>query len=106
MATAEEISVEVVAAMPDRQELCRVRLPAGANAAAALELAGLQSRFPDIPWPDCELAIWGRPVGANEVLRDGDRVEVLRPLELDPRDARRELAREGQFMGTSKYDED
>ncbi|MGI9262854.1 MAG: RnfH family protein [Woeseiaceae bacterium] len=105
MATAEEISVEVVAAMPDRQELCRVTLPTGSSAATALELAGLKSRFPEVPWTHCSLAIWGRPVAADQALRDGDRVEVLRPLELDPRDARRELAREGQFMGSSGGDE-
>ena len=43
--------------------------------------------------------MWGRVVSPQQTLRDGDRVEILRPLEIDPRDARRHLAREGQFMG-------
>jgi putative ubiquitin-RnfH superfamily antitoxin RatB of RatAB toxin-antitoxin module len=105
MAIAEEISVEVVVAVPDRQELCSLRLPKGASVASALEAAGVQSRFPEIEWTHCRLALWGTPVGAGRALRDGDRVEVLRPLRLDPRDARRELARDGQYMSTTRSDE-
>lgn len=106
MASAEEITVEVVAALPDRQALCSIRLPAGANVADAVAIADMQARFPEIKWTECEYAIWGIPVAADRALQDGDRVEVLRPLALDPRDARRELARAGQFMGTAGRDED
>jgi len=102
MAPADEILVEVVVARPDRQALCSLRLPAGTDAAGAVKQADLQSKFPEIEWRACKLAIWGRPVAGNQVLGDGDRVEVLRPLQLDPRDARRQLAKDGQFMGTSK----
>ena len=106
MATADEIQVEVVVARPDRQALCSLRLPTGTDAAGAVTRADLQATFPDIELQACKLAVWGRPVAADHVLADGDRVEVLRPLELDPRDARRELAKDGQFMGTSKQDDD
>jgi len=106
MASADEIAVEVVVAMPDRQELCGLRLPAGTDAAGAVQRAGLRSKFPEINWSNSKLAVWGRIVSADYLLKDGDRVEVIRPLELDPRVARRALARDGQFMGTSKRDED
>ena len=106
MATADEIQVEIVVAMPDRQVLRSLRLPVGTDALGAVTKADLQSRFPDLDLKACRLAVWGRPVAGSHVLAEGDRVEVLRPLQLDPRDARRELAREGQFMGTSKQDDD
>ena len=58
-------------------------LPSGAKAADALNAAG----WPTLPkgWA---LAIWGRRVGADEVLRSGDRLELLRPLSVDPMQAR------------------
>ncbi len=58
-----------------------LRLPAGSTAVQALTLAG---------W-DCEgvsLGIWGRKVGPDAVLREGDRLELYRPLTVDPMQAR------------------
>lgn len=106
MASADGIAVEVVVAMPDRQELCSLRLPPGTDAAGAVTLAGLRSKFPELDWSDTKVAVWGRVVSPEYLLADGDRVEVLRPLALDPRDARRTLARAGQFMGSAGSTDD
>ena len=102
MGIDELIPVEVVVAMPSRQEIARIELPAGSTAAAALAVARFEATFGDIDFQRCELAIWGEPVRRDRVLRSGDRVEVLRPLAIDPRDARRALAMVGKSMGATE----
>ena len=106
MANAESIEIEVVAATPERQKLVIVSLPSGASAQDAIDQSGFRESFPDLDWTGCSQAIWGDPVEPGRVLKQGDRVEILRPLAFDPRDARRELAKEGQYMGGVRPDED
>jgi len=106
MANAESIDIEVVAATPVRQKLVTVTLPSGTSAQDAIDQSGLRESFPDLDWTGYGLAIWGEPVEPGRVLKQGDRVEILRPLAFDPRDARRELAKEGQHMGGVRPDED
>jgi len=105
MATAEQILVEVVVALEERQVLIPIYVPADAEAGEAVDMADIQERFPEIDLAASQLAIWGSPVERNHALKASDRVEILRPLKIDPRDARRELARDGQFMGSSGPEE-
>lgn len=99
MANAEEIAVEVVLATPDRQRLVRLRMPEGATVADAIAESGIPADFPQLPVENYRTAVWGELAGPGRRLRDGDRVEILRPLEIDPRDERRRLADAGRFMG-------
>ncbi|MBS0445571.1 MAG: RnfH family protein [Proteobacteria bacterium] len=65
-------------------------LPAGSTVGDALQASGLAQRHPglDVVSPRA-IAVWGRPRALTSALLDGDRVEVLRPLRVDPKDARR-----------------
>jgi len=94
-----DIRVEVVFALPERQELMEVILGTGSTVSDAIDSSGIREKFADFDLDAMPIAIWGRPAGRRRELADGDRVEILRRLEIDPRDARRELARDGQFMG-------
>jgi putative ubiquitin-RnfH superfamily antitoxin RatB of RatAB toxin-antitoxin module len=94
-----DINIEVVAAWPERQVLRTMALPAGSTVSEAIDAADLGREFPDVDFSRYEVALWGRVVSRQASLEEGDRVEILRPLDIDPRDARRHLAREGQFMG-------
>ncbi|MFD0667376.1 RnfH family protein [Ramlibacter sp. MAHUQ-53] len=67
-----------------------VRLPAGACARDALEASGLYDEFPELRGRALDLSVWGRLAAPGQALREGDRVEVLRPLLVDPKVARRE----------------
>ena len=80
---------EVVFALPDRQLLETITVDEGASVADALRLSGIEERFPDVSLDELQVGIWGKPVERTQALRDGDRVEVYRPLEMDPREARR-----------------
>ncbi|MBS0463251.1 MAG: RnfH family protein [Proteobacteria bacterium] len=85
--------VTVVCALPERAWLVDLKLPVGATAAEAVERSGLRGCTPGFDQLDVTLAIFGKPVTPATVLRDGDRVEVLRPLLADPKQARRRRAR-------------
>ena len=56
----------------------------------ALQQSGLLARFPDIDHPAILVGVWGRRAELGQLLRDLDRVEVYRPLLVDPKVARRE----------------
>ncbi len=95
----EQIEVEVVCAEPDRQTVCRLRVPVGCSAGEALQLSRVLDSHPGIDAGRFSLGIFGQEVTAKTVLQGGDRVEVLRPLPMDPRERRRLLARQGKTMG-------
>jgi putative ubiquitin-RnfH superfamily antitoxin RatB of RatAB toxin-antitoxin module len=59
----------------------------------AVTASGLLEEFPDLAGRDLPLGIYGRRVESAQVLRDGDRVEIYRPLRVDPREARRRAVR-------------
>ncbi|HTV86959.1 MAG TPA: RnfH family protein [Dyella sp.] len=87
-----DITVEVVCATPGRQLLRQVTLPAGSRVAEAVERSGILKEMPEVVYDRARLGIFSRRVEPDEVLRDGDRVEIYRPLTLDPKDARRRRA--------------
>ena len=94
------ISVEVCCALPSRQELVHLHVPADTRARQAVVLAGFDRLFPELDMGAAPLAIFGALVADDHVLSDGDRVVVLRPLQRDPREARRMLAASGRTMGS------
>ena len=88
-----EASVEVAYALPDRQRVVRVPLRPGMTALDAVRAAALEQEFPGLAAAVPVLGIFGRRVEATQLLRDGDRVEIYRPLRFDPREARRPAVR-------------
>lgn len=93
MSNPRTLHVEVVYAHRDLQRLVRLAVPAGTTARDAVRLSGLAQEFPELAAIRCRLGVSGRLVNAEQLLRDGDRVEIYRPLQLDPRQARRRRAR-------------
>ena len=92
MSESPVIRVEVVYATPDRQQLVELELGEGATVAEAIEASGLAELFGDFEVDPSRLGIFSRKVGPDHVLRNGDRVEVYRPLLIEPREARRQRA--------------
>ena len=83
------MQVEVVFALADRQVLRAVELPDGATVSEAIATSGIAGQFPDLDFEELQAGIWGKPVERACAVRDGDRVELYRSLEMDPREARR-----------------
>jgi len=101
----KSIDVEVVFALAEDQELLSVSLPEGATIADAVTLSGIAEKFPDEDLDALQTGIWGRLADRTAVLRQGDRVEIYRPLLRDPREARRELAQSGLTMREAADDQ-
>ena len=70
-----------------------LELPAGATVVDALRASGLGAEFPELQWNAETVGVWGRKAQPDDVLSDGDRIEVYRPLRVDPKVARRERFR-------------
>lgn len=95
----ETIEVEVAYARPDRQLVLKVEVPAGTSAIEAARLSGIEEQFPEIELGKNRLGVFGKLCKNDRPLNPGDRVEIYRPLLVDPRVARRELAAAGKSMG-------
>jgi uncharacterized protein len=81
------MKVEVVFARPEGAEAVSVELPPGATVREALAASGFQLL------KDQAMGIFGKRVALDQPLSPGDRVEIYRPLAMDPREARRRRAR-------------
>lgn len=88
--SGERVQVEVVYARKERQELIVVTLPAGATALEAIEASGIRAVFPEIDLTHQDVGVFGRVLKdpAHHEVAEGDRVEIYRPLIIDPKDAR------------------
>ena len=70
-----------------------LKLPSGATVVQALRESGVLERHPGIDLSSSKIGVWGKLRVAGDLLRDGDRVEVYRPLLVDPKEARRQRYR-------------
>ena len=94
MSASETIRVEVAYAEPTSQFLRALDLPRGstvADAIAASNVAGTCAIDSSV----LLVSIWSKIVACDAHLQDGDRVELLRPLKIDPKEARRKRAKSG-----------
>jgi putative ubiquitin-RnfH superfamily antitoxin RatB of RatAB toxin-antitoxin module len=87
------LRVSVVLALPDRQEVVELELEEGSTVADAIAASGLAMRYPALEVERMPAGIWSRPRPPETRLKDGDRVELYRPLRADPKAQRRARAR-------------
>lgn len=87
------MKVTVVYALPDRQIVRDLDLQSGATVTSALEQSGLLIKYPEIDAPSVPVGIYGRVVPRGTLLQPGDRVEIYRPLNEEPKEARRKRVR-------------
>lgn len=86
--------IEVVLAMPEKQELIALDLAAGATVAEAIEQSGIVAMFDGFELDTAKVGIFGQKATPEQELHDGDRVEVYRALLIDPKEVRRQRARD------------
>ena len=89
------MKVDVVCAHPGSAQVVRVELPAGATLRDALAASGFNPK-------NQAVGIFGKRAALDHPLADGDRVEIYRPLALDPKEARRLRARKRQPSRTTR----
>jgi len=87
---AERIRVSVVYADPQRQLVREIEIASDATVGEAVRLSGILDEL--VGFEPAALGIFGDKVARDAHLRDGDRVELYRPLKIDPKEARRKRA--------------
>jgi putative ubiquitin-RnfH superfamily antitoxin RatB of RatAB toxin-antitoxin module len=92
MAKAEDLAVRVVYALPERQVIVQLRVPPRTTVVDAVSRSGLLERFPEIATRPITCAVYGQTVADSYEVRSGDRIEILRPLQVDPKVSRRQAA--------------
>ncbi|WP_122765309.1 RnfH family protein [Pseudomonas viridiflava] len=85
------VEIEVVYAALDQQVLLAVTVASGTSLRGAVQASGIAVRFPELDLADCPLGIFGKVVADAEarVVQSGDRIEIYRPLLVDPKEVRR-----------------
>ena len=94
MSSQNTIQVEVAYALPNKQKIMLVEVAEGTSVYEAAINSGIEQYFPDLQVADCKMGIFGKTVAKpqQQVLRQGDRVEIYRPLIADPKEVRKARA--------------
>lgn len=91
------IAVEVAYALPEKQQIVALEVPEGTTAYASVGLSKIAERFDELEFDDSlKLGIFGKAVTHEHVLAEGDRVEIYRPLLVDPKEVRKRRAEEAK----------
>lgn len=103
MADMNLIHVEVAYALPDKQKIISLLVEPGTTAYQAAERSGITKIFPEIDLEQAKMGIFGQALGSRGLkpareyeLRDNDRVEIYRPLTIDPKEVRRKRAQKAK----------
>ncbi|MDI1279725.1 RnfH family protein [Methylobacter sp.] len=89
------VNVEVAYAKPEQQIIVTLAMEEGATVEAAIKASGLLELFPEIALSELKAGIFGVACKLDQLVREGDRIEIYRPLVHDPKEARRQRALKG-----------
>ncbi len=95
---AEQITIEVTYPLPQKQDLLRLRVPAGSTVHQGITLSGILLKYPEIDLAKNKLGVFAKLAKPDTALRNHDRVEIYRPLIADPKEVRKQRAAEGKVM--------
>ena len=98
MANGEMLSVEVAYALVDDQTLLSIQVRQGATVQDAIQQSGILESYPEIDLSRNKVGVFGKLAKLDAALREGDRVEIYRPLIADPKEVRKLRAAQGKQM--------
>lgn len=93
------IRVEVAFALPTQQSIIEIMLKEGSTIEDAIEASNIAQLYPDSGIENAKVGIWSRTAKRKDVLKDGDRVEIYRPLIADPKEVRKRRAEKAKEEG-------
>ena len=96
---SEQLTVEVAYALPERQSLLTVAVSSLDTVQQVIEQSGILQQFPEIDLATQKVGVWSRPVKLTDTVKQGDRIEIYRPLIADPKDLRRRRAEKAKEEG-------
>jgi putative ubiquitin-RnfH superfamily antitoxin RatB of RatAB toxin-antitoxin module len=97
--SVDKIAVEVVFATVQRQVLLNLTVNAGSTVEQVIQQSSILRMFSEIDLAVNKVGIWSRTVKLSDVVQDGDRVEIYRPLIADPKDMRKRRADKAKEEG-------
>jgi putative ubiquitin-RnfH superfamily antitoxin RatB of RatAB toxin-antitoxin module len=108
----EQITVEVAYALPERQRIISFKVNKGCTALEAVRQSGIVVDFPEIDPESADMGIFAKnldgkamPLPGEYELRERDRVEIYRPLQADPKEARAKRAARAKAAKSDGADE-
>ncbi|MFZ2314471.1 MAG: RnfH family protein [Gammaproteobacteria bacterium] len=93
---ANLITVEVAYARPDEQRILTVEVEAGCTIQSAIERSGILTLFPEIDLKTQKVGVFSKSRELSDEVKQGDRIEIYRPLLIDPKEARRAKANKSE----------
>jgi putative ubiquitin-RnfH superfamily antitoxin RatB of RatAB toxin-antitoxin module len=96
--TPATVNIEVAYALPDKQQVIALQVSEGTTIEQAIRQSGILDQFPQIDITQNKVGIFGKLKKADVVVREGERIEIYRPLIADPKQVRKQRAAEGKRM--------
>ncbi len=100
------INVIVAHATPSQQIEIPLQVEESCTVVLAIKRSGILSYFPEIKLPEAKLGIYSQPASLDASLQEGDRIEIYRPLTIDPKQARLLRAKKASACGSTQVSED
>ncbi|QBY03396.1 RnfH family protein [Thalassotalea sp. HSM 43] len=95
----EQISIELVYALPTEQTLISLLIDENSTVEQAIMESGICQQFPEIDLTVNKVGIWNKAVKLQQTVHDGDRIEIYRPLIADPKEVRKRRAEKAKQEG-------
>ena len=95
----DAIAIEVTYALPEKQTLLSIAVKKGTNVKQAIEQSGILTLHQDIDLEVNKVGIWYKTTKLDNVLNEGDRIEIYRPLIADPKEVRKLRAQKAKESG-------
>lgn len=93
------LNIEVVYGTPEKQKIISLHVTENTTVEQAIEQSAITKLFPEIDLKVNKLGVWNRTCKASQVLNDGDRIEIYRPLIADPKEVRKRRAEKAKEEG-------
>jgi len=102
MVDTKKINIEVAYALPEQQVIIPLQVNVGTTVLQAIELSGVLEQFTEIDLTNSKFGIFGKAEKADKALREKDRIEIYRPLIVDPKESRRKRAEKKKAQAEKK----
>lgn len=88
----DKLNIEITYALPHQYYLKHLQVEVGTTIQSAILQSGILQQYKDIDLRENKVGIFSRPAKLTDVLQEGDRIEIYRPLLADPKEIRRKRA--------------
>ncbi len=92
-----KITIEVAYATPEQQRIIELQITADSTIETAIRQSGILQQFPEIDLTKQQVGIFSQSRKLSDKINEGDRIEIYRPLAIDPKEARRARAKAASY---------